>query len=369
MALPVVELAGDSAQRGRAHGEALRDRIRDNVAIYYERLGREAALGKDEARDRARLYLRRIEGKNPGYADEMRGVAEGAGLDPVDVAMLNVRYELLYYQFGVGGANNSARPVPEPDGCTAFAVLPGQTDSGHLWIGQNWDWIPEARGAVLRKTEPDGTRTLAFTEAGIVGAKIGLSSRGIGLCLNGMTTTEDDWSSLRTPVHVRCDEILRARSFEDAVAVVTGEPRACTTNFLIAATPNQVADLETAPTVCNRLTPGPSETLVHTNNFLDPDSLGITEAPNPRRRFSVGRCDRMAELLAAAPRPLTVPMIQQMLKDHLRWPYGICRHRAPDEPPERHYTTVTSVIMDLEDKQMWITDGPPCESEWAMLRL
>ncbi len=53
----------------------------------------------------------------------------------------------------------------------------------------------------------DGLRTLSFTEAGIFGGKIGLNSAGLGLTVNGLTTTDDDWSRLSKPFHVRCYEI------------------------------------------------------------------------------------------------------------------------------------------------------------------
>ena len=69
-------------------------------------------------------------------------MAAGSGHDLLDLLVLNLRYELLYYQYGVcaiGGA----------DGCTAFAVLPAASANGHLLLGQNWDWIPEVKGAVL----------------------------------------------------------------------------------------------------------------------------------------------------------------------------------------------------------------------------
>jgi isopenicillin-N N-acyltransferase-like protein len=40
-------------------------------------------------------------------------------------------------------------------------------------------------GAVLHTTDDDSFETLAYTESGIVGAKIGLNTAGLGLCING----------------------------------------------------------------------------------------------------------------------------------------------------------------------------------------
>ena len=157
------------------------------------------------------------------YFLALRGVADGSGVPLQDIVVLNMRYELLYFQYGVNAL---------VDGCTSFAVLPRATHTGHLLLGQNWDWIPEVRGAVLHTRDDDGLETLSFTEAGIVGGKIGLNSVGLGLAINGLYTTADDWSRLKTPFHVRCYDILRSRTLEQAMSVVTDTPRACSTNFL-----------------------------------------------------------------------------------------------------------------------------------------
>src|SRR6185503_18348358 len=128
-------------------------------------------------------------------------------------------------------------------------------ESGHLLMGQNWDWIPEVQGAMLHTREPDGLEILAFTEAGIVGGKIGLNSAGLGLAINGLLSTADDWSRLEMPFHVRCYEILRRRSLPEAVRLVVAGKRACSANFLLAQTPAQAVDVESAPDTVRELEP------------------------------------------------------------------------------------------------------------------
>src|SRR5438093_2985317 len=159
----------------------------------------------------------------------MRGVAAGSGFDLVEIATLNVRYELCWFELGRNAL---------AEGCTSFAVPPGRSASGHLLLGQNWDWIPGVQGAILRAIEPDGLETLSFTEAGIVGGKIGLNSVGLGLAINGLLSTADDWSRLAPPFHLRCYQVLRSRSFDSAARTVIDPPRACSTNVLIAPTPD-----------------------------------------------------------------------------------------------------------------------------------
>ena len=230
----------------------------------------------------------------------MRGIADGAGLALDQIAALNVRYELLYYQFG-----QNATTVRRPDGCTAFAVAPSASAEGHLLIGENWDWIPEVRGALVRTTEADGLTTLGFTEAGIFGAKIGLNSAGLGLLINGMVATSDDWARRTLPFHARCRAILRSHCLDDAVAVVTGTDRPCAANYLIAQVPDRIVDIEAAPDRV-RCWPDEAGCLCHTNHFLDPRALGVVEPEIERGPDSQLRLARMRHLLGAGQGPGTL---------------------------------------------------------------
>jgi isopenicillin-N N-acyltransferase-like protein len=367
MALPVVRLTGSPRDRGVTHGQQLKDRIAHNLDVYYTRFEREVGLSKKSARALAEKWAEAIFRQNPTYFAEMEGVAVGSQFDLRDIAALNVRYEILYYLFGKLAVEKAKQFEAQADGCTAFAVLPKGTANGHLIMGQNWDWIPEVQGAVLHSTHESGTTVLAYTESGIVGAKIGCNSEGLGLAINGMTTLNDDWESLHKPFHVRCYEILRSKTLEEAVAVVTEENRSCAANFLIAQTPDKVVDIEAAPDTYGLLTPDGS-CLTHANHFVDPEGLGVSEAPNDRRIYSKNRQNRLRELLLER-LPVTVEGIQSALRDTQDYPFGICRHRNPEEPPEMHYTTVTSVVIDLDARTIYLTDGPPDESPYQTVTL
>ncbi len=374
MSLPIVKLIGAPYEQGTAHGRELKDRIAHNLDVYFERFAREVGLLREEVLAIAERYADAIARQNPDYHAQMRGVADGAGVPFLEIAALNVRYEILYYQFGKlapeakQAAKGALNVEGRADGCTAFAALPHATASGHLLLGQNWDWIPEVQGAVLHTHDNDNHETLAYTEAGIVGAKIGFNSVGIGLAINGMTTTGDDWSRLAKPFHVRCFEILRSRRFDDAIKVITDEARSCSTNFLVAQTPDRVLDVEAAPDKINLLSCDDAGCLTHANHFVAPDALGITEAPNERRIYSKRRQARLRELLGERI-PLTAENIQDALRDTQDDPFGICRHRNVAEPPEMHYTTVTAVVMDLNARTLYLTDGPPDQAPFQTVTM
>jgi isopenicillin-N N-acyltransferase-like protein len=357
MSLPVVRLTGTPYQQGTQHGRALQDQISHNLRVYFDRFELEGGVRRSEVLVVAERYLAAMRRQNPDYVASLKGVAAGSGGELAELAALNIRYEILYYAFST---------TPVLDGCTAFAFHPDTTATDHLFIGQNWDWIPEVQGALLHTVDEDGLQTLSFTEAGIVGGKIGLNSHGLGLAINGLNTTDDDWTGLDKPFHVRCYEILHSRTLEAAIDVVTGSDRACSANFLIAQTPDQLVDLETAPDRCRVLTPVDGR-LVHTNHFVEPGIQGVTEPPK-KRNHTYDRYGRMQELVGRSA-PVTVDDLASYLRDHAGHPYSICRHPDPVEPPHERYKTVVSVVMNLHARQLWATDGPPCQSEYQLHQL
>ncbi len=373
MSLPVVDLTGGPAEQGLAHGRALADEVAHNLDLYFHRFEREVDLSRAEAISRTREYLAAIDGRAPEYELAMRGLAEGAGLPYDEVAVLNLRYELLYYQYGTVKAAEAARELaaregrPEPDGCTSFALLPEATQSGRLLMGQNWDWFPNARCALIRCHGDGEPGILGFTEAGIVGIKTGFNDRGVALCINGMLSTEDDWSRFTLPFHWRCHAILRSACFDDAVAVVADEPRTCTTNFLLAGAPSAVIDLEASPEHLGRIECRDG-CLAHANHFEDPAGVGIVEPPSLTRHHSRHRARRLGELLTAG-RPWTLPALKEALRDHDNRPNSVCRHGDETLPEIERVITVSSIIMDPEGGMLWATDGPPCEGNYQTVEL
>src|SRR4051794_5574231 len=77
-----VEVAGTARERGRGHGEALRELIQRGLEIWFDRLPRsggspqqlidEFMAGSD--------HLRAAEQWTPAVVEEIRGISEGAGV-------------------------------------------------------------------------------------------------------------------------------------------------------------------------------------------------------------------------------------------------------------------------------------------------
>src|SRR5713101_7626023 len=274
--LPVLARKGSPYEMGLEHGRKMRDAIHDNLRTYFRRFKNETELSRTKALKRAEQYLPVIKKADSAYHKAMIGVADGAEVDLLEIAALNVRYELMYSQFSKIGV----KPVPRTYGCTAFAAEPVAVRNGHVLMGQNWDWIPEVKGVFLKMSFPDGISVACFTEAGVVGGKIGLNSKGLGLLINGLVSSQDDSSRLSSPFHVRCWKVLRSDSIRKARSVLTRGERSCSANFILGQQVDQgrgtVVDIECAPTAECALYPQ-NGVIAHTNHFSNPSELGVEQ--------------------------------------------------------------------------------------------
>ncbi len=368
--LLILDLQGTPYEGGVQHGSQAATLIADNLRIYYDRFQREAKLTLEQIQERAQKYLTVIDAFHPAYGEAMRGVSEGAGIPLVEIAALNARYEILYSQYS--SINQTRTTFIPAGGCTAFAVLPDASADGHLWLGQNWDWFPEVQGVLLRVRQPEGFVIVAFTEAGIVGGKIGMNSLGLGLVVNGLLSNHDDWTRLRTPFHVRTWGILHSRTRADAARVVTGEARSCSANFLIAQANDraEVVDIEAAPEAACALVPTDG-LLVHANHFTDPSALGIWQPLAEEKTSTYQRSARMQRLLEAgkAAGTLHPEGLMAILRDHDGHPDSLCRHPNPRFPEEERVQTVVSVLEDLTGRRMYVASGPPCQAGFQVISL
>lgn len=368
--LRVIDINGTPFETGVQHGTLATAEIAENLRIYFDRFQREAQLTLGQVRERAQRYLALIEATHPSYGEAMRGISQGAGIPLVDIAALNVRYELLYSQYSaINQAKSGLLPAGE---CTAFAVLPEVTRDGHLYLGQNWDWFPQVRGVVLRMRDADGFTVVAFTEAGIVGGKIGMNSLGLGLVINGLLSTDDDWSRLRTPFHVRTWQILHARTLNAATRAITDEDRSCSANFLLGQANGsaEVIDIEAAPGATCALTPQRG-LLTHANHFMDPKVLGVGQPLAEEKLSTFHRAARLKILLeeGKATGRLTAEGLMDILRDHDGRPDSVCRHPNPQLPEEERVESVVSVIEDLTARRMFVAAGPPCQAEFQLIAL
>ena len=295
--IPFLAVKGGPHERGLAHGHRFASEIADNIETYLRRF---AASGLDRASAfvEAERWLGAIASANPAYAEEMRGIAQGAGQREEGIALLNARYELAFTLFGKEAVRTAhGRELAPADGCTTFGLLPQVSADGHAWLGQNWDWLEGVHGRifVLRVERADKPGFVCLTEAGIAGGKMGVNECGIGLVENGLASSADGRHPYCKPFHVRCREVLDAQTLDEAMLAPFEAPRTCSANFLLGASGGEIVDIETSPDHASGLH-AQDGIITHSNHFLSEghgESLLEKIAPN-----TLARVDRMRALLA-----------------------------------------------------------------------
>ena len=363
-ALPVLDLGDDPFERGLIHGRELAPMIAENIDTYLARF-EAGGLDSAAARQEGQAWIDIIAGQNAEYSEEMRGVAEGSELPLGDIAMLNARYEITFGLFGKEArANDVAAIADDADGCSTFGTLPEATANGHTIIGQNWDWLAGVHGrcAVLRIRRKSGSDLICYTEAGIVGGKMGVNEHGIGLVENGLVSDHDGRNEYEKPFHMRCREILDAETYDFALQPIVATRRVCSANFIVGHADGEVIDLETSPNAVSYHFPVDG-LITHSNHFLDP-----RHGPSQMERLSTNtlyRANRLDRLLRKDIGKLDANAFQTALADHFGLPNAICRH--PDEriPVAKRTMTNAAFVIDLNTRTMLIANGPPCSNAFV----
>jgi isopenicillin-N N-acyltransferase-like protein len=297
----------------------------------------------------------------------MAGVAEGAELPLEQIAVLNARYELAYLS-SMSETQAGLTAEDQTDGCTAFAALPEVTHDGGTLLGQNWDWIADIRGRcfVMRVDRPDRPNFICMTQAGIVGGMIGLNESGLGLCVNGLISDEDGKNLQQRPFHMRVRDIMNSENMNQALKAVLSSDRNTSGNFLIGHADGEAIDLETAPQKANHILPTDG-ILTHANHFEVWNGINsVLELGGPSTLY---RSQRLRRLLEQRNGPVDVDLAKRLFTDHFGHPYAICRHEGDDEPEGNKKLTVASVILSLNDRVMYASDGPPCENDYQRITL
>ncbi len=376
---PHVRVTGSAEQRGRQYGEQARERVHRSVSAYRDVFVSLAGWDWATVRREVARFEAPMAAFGPQYLTEMRGIAEGAGLDFLDVLAINVRTEVFFAAKArhAAAGPGSASPGPSSTGpsstgpaeCSAFAVAPAPGHPGPTLLGQNWDWLPHSADTVvvLEARQDDGPDFVTVVEAGLL-AKTGMNSSGLGLATNALVTA-DDAGEPGLPYHLMLRAILDCENVSDAITALQAGFRSSSANYLLAHRDGVVVDVEGSPGDFSRLYflyPGSADgIIVHTNHFLA-DRFAGQDVSVWAMPDSPVRLQRLRAGVHAAP-DHSLATFRSLLSDHANYPSGVCCHPDPRMTPADQGMTVTSVLMDLDAQRMWVTDGNPCAAPYREL--
>jgi len=311
----VVFDQASAAARGEAHGALFRAeirelaRIRSELALVRGRFGTEDVLRKVAA-----AHLPVLERFDADLHAELCGIARGAGVDPVDVVILNHYTDLRDVPPEAVGA--AAAAPADPGGCTAV-----YTDGWYgPVLGQTWDMHGTAAPFVrlLRFDPPGGPEMLCFSLTGCLGMA-GLSGTGVGVTINNLSST-DGQVGVVWPALVR--RMLAAPDAEAARDLLLATPLSSGHHYMIADGRSfyGVECSARRKVVTQR---GAKASFLHTNHCFDP-SLRRAEKVSPAST-TFRRMD-LASTLFVQLRPRTIEDLWALLSSHEGYPRSICSH-------------------------------------------
>jgi isopenicillin-N N-acyltransferase-like protein len=352
--MPILKVEGTAYEIGLKHGQVAEKLIEQNLEFYFS-IWRKAHLNRERVFALAKEWVEFLEESYPDHLEEMKGISDGAKKRLEEIVALNARWEL------------TSAPANAVGECTAVAVAREATTSGHTFIGQNWDFRPPLRGNchllfVKKKGKPS---FLMHAEAGIIG-HMGLNEAGIGLCVN-FIATEKDRLTVGIPNLVKCREILESDNLHQILdKIINHFEGPFSINFLVAHEGGEMIDLESTPVDTFCILPSNS-ILTHTNH-IQSERISVKDIGKGVLPDRLIRSERASKLLEAK-HSVEISDIFDVLRDHFDYPSSICRHADERLPILERWESCASLVMDLNDKRLWYTEGPPCLSEYQSIGL
>lgn len=227
--LPTITVRGTPRAMGLAQGEARRagihafvaERLRACRVYLFERGHRDL----QPLLTASRACFAAHEAWDPIGASEQRGIADGAGIDLVELYaasnMTDIRDVVLY-------------PTSDParEGCTSLLLPPRLARGGELIAAQTWDLNPgDLRHVLAVQRLPDtGPETWSVTCEGSL-SLVGMNAAGLWV---GTTNIKVADTRAGVPYTALLHRVLRERSQAAAAALVEAAPRCAAHTFWFA---------------------------------------------------------------------------------------------------------------------------------------
>ncbi|WP_374379204.1 C45 family autoproteolytic acyltransferase/hydolase [Dongia sp.] len=335
---PFVAVSGTPFERGQQYGKAVPDRVKRSIGLYAGTLD-ELGLTADEKARLIGQFAREISAFGQHYLDEMRGIADGAGVALDDIILVNARTEIV-----AEARRLKNRPEAEDDavdGCTGAIILPERSATGRLIHGQNWDWRAECAetAIVLRVSREDGPDFMTFVEAGGL-ARCGMNAAGIAITANYLES-ERDYKQSGIPLVLIRRKVLEQRHYAMALRIVAATPKACSNNMMVSTAEGWGIDFECAPDEVFPLYPD-NGLIVHANHWLSPVALAKLKDVG-LLGDSFYRDKRVAQLLGGG--KISPDDLKAAFFDDFATPFAVCRPVLPNSAGDLS-ATVAMIIMD-----------------------
>lgn len=363
--LRIIRLSGSPLNRGRVHGEELREEIRALSAAHRDAIARVHGVPAEDYLQDFLAYQKfsgAISAYCPDLMEEVRGIAEGAGL-PVETILL---LQLSDEEWVFGRTMWRGRdPADFRSKCTAFGLHDAVNGAGYA--GQNMDIPPFHEGyQIVFHVDygRDGLEAFIFGSAGSLGF-MGLNNAPLGVCCNTLMQLPSSNDGLPVAFVLRC--LLECVSHEEAQAFLRSVRHASGQNYLLSAD-RGIGTFEcSAEGVTMVPNPARRNWICHSNHVLGDTGWG-RELPPHKLENSVARLASIVGRVADLSIRPTLDGFKAALSACDDPQHPVSRKLAAASVSDTMSYTAGSAIYELGERvKMHIAPGPPCETDFCVL--
>ena len=376
-----LELRGSGRERGRMHGEALRDTVREHLERWKAALVDDLVVDPDTYVDEFLAdtdFVTAAERYTPDLLEEVRGIHEGAATDWRYTLVRQLSDEEPWYRRArrLGAwPGRAAIPERDPDagiwggavrdkGCSSIG---GRLGGGRrIVIAQNMDtptWY-DGHQLLLKVVDPrTGVEAFVFTVAGKI-SLAGMNNRGLAMTCNTLSQLDHDPRGLAEDFVVR--GYLAQPDPSAGLEFLRSVPHASGQNYTVPGPDGEVLNLECSRAGVVEWRPwAGADRVFHTNHPLASSDDGIYRAqmagitPERRARLttttSQGRLEEVRRWVGDPGEALTIERVQGALSS----PVGpVCRV-GEFEGYRDGFTLGCLVMLPDAPAELRVSPGPP----------
>ena len=221
--LRVVELQGTAYNRGLIHGKTLKEEIKQIITQWSNMTELKHKMKMEDIKKdflNRTNYIEAIKKWTPDLIDEIKGIADGSGIDYELILLLQISEELENYI-----------PSYTMFKCTSIGV--NKTENSPTYIAQNMEPPRYLQGfPTLLHIKHDNfdLETYVFTFPGFIGLN-GLNSKAVGITGNGLP--DYHYKNKGLPVSFVVRGILEKTTLKDAIDFIYNIEHAKAQNYII----------------------------------------------------------------------------------------------------------------------------------------
>jgi hypothetical protein len=358
----VLELEGTPYQRGLKHGKVLREQIQAGLALWKENLRSIARMGGSDQQIDPDVFIKKfmaetnyvpaIKKWTPGLLEEVRGIAEGAGVG--FPTMLTFQ---LVDEYWVNGA------AIVKEHCSAMGISATSRHSAVVAQNMDLEGFRDGFQTLLHIKEPSGLEQYILTMPGLI-AMDGMNNRGVGVATNTVAQLAHNRDGLPVAFVVR--GILERGSMAEVESFLKSVHHASGQNYTVGAKGRAAYFEASGGKVIEVSSNGAF--IYHTNHPLvnddyNEESLKEITNPNPNDNTRT-RYEALKRHLRIDPGgDKVIPLIQETLRSHDSEQNPVCRQLAGKDAGFSYASMI--MVLAPEHPYLIAAPGPPDRYQYA----